>query len=60
VYKPLLGLCQSGKSLGIFQRSFVPLMVRAITRNGSYTSTLGDIIKQRYDEKETKNLSELT
>ena len=28
VYKPLLGLCSSGKFLGIFQRSFVSLMVR--------------------------------
>ena len=28
VYKPLLGLCLSGKFLGIFQRSFVLLMVR--------------------------------
>ncbi|WP_211362165.1 hypothetical protein, partial [Aequorivita antarctica] len=39
VYKPLLGLCSSGKFLGIFQRSFVSLMVRAFTRNGPYTTT---------------------
>ncbi len=28
--KPLLGLCLSGKFSGIFQRSFVPLMVRVL------------------------------
>jgi len=43
VYKPLLGHRSSGKFLGIFQRSFVPLMVRDETRKGSYTTTLAKI-----------------
>lgn len=38
VYMPLLGLRLSGKFLGIFQRSFAPLMACALTRKGSYTS----------------------
>ena len=42
----MLGLCSSGKFLGIFQRSFVSLMVRALTRNGSYTKSLPVIMKQ--------------
>ncbi len=37
MYKPLLGHRLSGKSYRISQRSFVLLIVRAETRNGSYT-----------------------
>jgi hypothetical protein len=47
VYKPLLGLCSSGKFLGIFQRSFVSLMARALTRNGPYTTTLAISLAKR-------------
>jgi hypothetical protein len=55
VYKPLLGLCSSGKFLGIFQRSFVSLMVRGLTRNGPYTKTLCAILKKIRDKLKTED-----
>ena len=47
MYKPLLGLCFFGKSSRIFHRSFVLLMVRDETRNGSYTRNVSGNAKPK-------------
>lgn len=54
VYKPLLGQSFFGKSSRIFLRSFVLLMVRAETRNGSYTKTLCVILENLEMNKKVK------